>query len=158
MLLPPLLCRVPLRCSLNLSPRPQSCSPPPGGASIGGGGGVCRRTRNTKAATSGPGSVNHWSARSVSVQHPLPIVFFGPQASACHMWMCLWVTWDPVEVGTDSAGGGRGLRVCISFFLSFFFFFFCYFRATSTAYVRGLNGAEAAGLCQSHSNVGSLTH
>ena len=42
------------------------------------------------------------------------------------------------------------------------FFFFVFSRATLAAYggfqVRGLIGAIAAGLCQSHSNVGSESH
>ena len=44
----------------------------------------------------------------------------------------------------------------------FFFFFFCLFRAPPTAsggsQARGLIGATAAHLCQSHSNNRSLTH
>ena len=45
------------------------------------------------------------------------------------------------------------------FLLTFFFFFFSFSRATPAAYggsrARGLIGAVAAGLRQSHSNVGS---
>ena len=51
--------------------------------------------------------------------------------------------------------------MCITESIFFFFFFFWYFvfsRATPAAYVgsqaRGLIGAVAAGLCQSHSNSG----
>ena len=47
----------------------------------------------------------------------------------------------------------------VSFFLSFFFFFF---SAAPMAYgnsqARGLIGATAAGLCQSHSNTRSKLH
>ena len=62
------------------------------------------------------------------------------------------------------------LKVCpsyeLSFFFFFFFFFFCLFASflgpLRTAYggsqARGLIGAIAAGLCQSHSNVGSESH
>ena len=47
-------------------------------------------------------------------------------------------------------------------FFYFLFFVFCFFRAAATAYggsqARGLIGAVAAGLHQSHGNTGSLTH
>ena len=47
----------------------------------------------------------------------------------------------------------------MSFFLSFFFFFFLLFRAAPAPYgdsqARGQIGAIAAGLHQSHSNLGS---
>ena len=52
-------------------------------------------------------------------------------------------------------------RFCLGFGLFFVFVFlsFCLFRATPAAYggsqARGLIGAVAAGLCQSHSNTGS---
>ena len=51
-----------------------------------------------------------------------------------------------------------GNSLC-NLFIFFFFFFFCLFRATLMAYggsqARGLIGAVAASLCQSHSNAGS---
>ena len=51
---------------------------------------------------------------------------------------------------------------CFQSFLLFFFFFFCLFRATPVTYggsqARGLIGAVAGGLHQSHSNTGSVTH
>ena len=47
----------------------------------------------------------------------------------------------------------------LNFHLDFFFFFFAFSRATPVAYggskARGLIGAVAAGLRQSHSNTGS---
>ena len=54
---------------------------------------------------------------------------------------------------------------CLFFFFFFFFFFFCllaFSRATPVAYggfkARGLIGAIADGLCQSHSNARSEPH
>ena len=48
------------------------------------------------------------------------------------------------------------------FFILFYFLSFCLFRAAPAAYgdsqARGPIGAEAAGLHQSHSNVGSKLH
>ena len=47
----------------------------------------------------------------------------------------------------------------IFYFIFYLFFFFCPFRATPMAYgssqARGLIGAVASSLCQSHSNTGS---
>ena len=62
---------------------------------------------------------------------------------------CGFLTWQPQPLH-------------LVWFLVFCLFVFCHFRATSAAcggsQAKGLIGAVAAGLHQSHSNAGSLTH
>lgn len=78
------------------------------------GSGEChQKTIKTKATTAGRSSVNRGSlSQKVSGAH-FRLRFLVPQASACHMLLCLPVTWDLAKMQTESAGLGCGLRFCI---------------------------------------------
>ena len=65
------------------------------------------------------------------------------------------VNWSICPISTFSF-------VLFTLSISLSIYLFCFFRATPTAYrryrARGQIGAVAAGLCYSHSNVGSEPH